>query len=250
MQTSHRCSVSKGTAKHERTNADRDQAYKSLQRDLLVACLAVGYVMAFVSYIQSPTLGSERSSFGYVHPSNNPGLIFIVMLIFLIIFTNAKLRGIYSVVTLISAAFFVVLFAWLGWWDTIINFVPHLSARANMGFYLVFSTALLIVWLSAFLVFDRFVYWSVRPGQLVEQHFVGGSSRSYDTNGLRFEKREQDYFRHLLLGLGMGDLQLTGQGLRGETIAIPNVAFVDRKVKAIEALIVVKPGQTTGSDVV
>ena len=102
----------------------------------------------------------------------------------------------------ISAAFFVVLFAWLGWWDAILNFVPHLSARANMGFYLVFSTSLLTVWLSALLVFDRFVYWSVRPGQLVEQHLVGGSSRSYDTNGLRFEKREQDYFRHLLLGLG------------------------------------------------
>ena len=202
----------------------------------------LGYVMAFVSYIQAPPAGNEPGGVGYVHPSNNPGLLFIATLILLIIFTNAKLRGIYSVVTLISAAFFVVLLAWLGWWDTILNFVPHLSARANMGFYVVFSTALLGVWLSAMFVFDRFVYWSVRPGQLVEQRLIGGSSQSYDTNGLRFEKREQDYFRHLILGLGAGDLQLTGQGLRGETIAIPNVLFVDRKVKAIEALIVVKPG--------
>ena len=202
----------------------------------------MGYAMALVSYVQSPATGSGPDAVWYVHPSNNPGLLFIATLILLIVFTNAKLRGIYSVVTLISVAFFVVLFAWLGWWDAILNFVPHLSARANMGFYLVFSTAMLAVWLSAILVFDRFVYWSVRPGQLVEQHLIGGSSRSYDTNGLRFEKREQDYFRHLLLGLGAGDLQLTGQGLRGETIAIPNVLFVDSKVKAIEALIVVKPG--------
>ena len=202
----------------------------------------MGYAMALVSYVQSPTTASGPDAVWYVHSSNNPGLMFIATLILLIVFTNAKLRGIYSVVTLISVAFFVVLFAWLGWWDAILNFVPHLSARANMGFYLVFSTAMLAVWLSAVIVLDRFVYWSVRPGQLVEQHLIGGSSRSYDTNGLRFEKREQDYFRHLLLGLGAGDLQLTGQGLRGETIAIPNVLFVDNKVKAIETLIVVKPG--------
>ena len=210
----------------------------------------LGYIMAFVSYVQSPNLDGDRSVFGYVHTSNNPGLLFIATLIFLIVFTNAKLRGIYSVVTIISTAFFVVLLAWLGWWDAILNFVPHLSARANMGFYLVFATSLFTVWLSALLVFDRLEYWSVRPGQLVEQHLIGGSSRSYDTNGLRFEKREQDYFRHLLLGLGAGDLQLTGQGLRGETIAIPNVLFVARKVQAIEALIVVKPGQTTSVDII
>ena len=208
----------------------------------------LGYAMALISYIQSPTPGSEPGAVWYVHPSNNPGLLFIATIILLIIFTNAKLRGIYSVVTLISAAFFVVLFAWLGWWDAILNFVPHLSARANMGFYLVFSTALFAVWLSAFFVFDRFVYWSVRPGQLVEQRLIGGSSRSYDTNGRRFEQRDQDYLRHLLLGLGAGDLQLTGQGLRGETIAIPNVLFVDSKVKAIEALIVVKPGRAIEPD--
>ena len=111
-----------------------------------------------------------------------------------------------------------------------------------MGFYLVFSTALLTVWLAAFFVFDRLVYWHVRPGQLVEQRLVGGSSQSHDTNGLRFEKREQDYFRHVILGLGAGDLLLTGKGLRDELIAIPNVLFVNRKVKAIEELISIKPG--------
>ena len=48
-----------------------------------------------------------------VHPSNNPGIFFIAVLVLLIIFfTTTKLRGIYSVVTVITVAFFVVLFAW------------------------------------------------------------------------------------------------------------------------------------------
>ena len=200
-----------------------------------------GYALALASYVGGATITSASGDVAYIHPSNNPGLLFIGLIMLLIIFTNARLRGIYSVVTLVTIAFFAVLLAWLGWWDAILRFVPHLAARANMGFYLVFSTALLTVWLAAFFVFDRLVYWHVRPGQLVEQHLVGGSSQSHDTNGLRFEKREQDYFRHVVLGLGAGDLLLTGKGLRDELIAIPNVLFVNRKVKAIEDLIAVKP---------
>ena len=201
----------------------------------------MGYVMAFASYVQGAKTTGDPGFISYVHPSNNPALLFISLLILLIVFTNAKLRGIYSVLTLVTLAFFAVLLAWLGWWDAIFTFIPHLAARANMGFYLVFSTALLIVWLAAFFVFDRLVYWRVSPGQLVEQRLIGGSSLSHDTNGLRFEKREQDFFRHVVLGLGAGDLQLTGKGLRDEMIAIPNVLFVNRKVNAIERLIAVKP---------
>src|SRR5262249_11211088 len=155
--------------------------------------------------------------------------------------TNAKLRGIYSVLTIVTAAFFAVLFAWLGWWDRILEFVPNLSARANLGFYLVFSTIMFGVWLLGFFFFDRLVFWRIRPGQLLEERLIGGSSHSYDTNGLVFEKREQDWFRHVLLGLGAGDLQLRTNDVRKEIIEIPNVLFVDSKVREIERLIAIKP---------
>ncbi|MEQ1672629.1 MAG: hypothetical protein ABL893_17385, partial [Hyphomicrobium sp.] len=176
-----------------------------------------------------------------MHASNNPGICFIAVLVLLIILTNTKLRGIYSVVTVVSAAFFIVLFAWFGWWDNIFRFVPQLSARANMGFYLLFSTALLAVWLLAFFVFDRLTVWRVRPGQMVEERLIGGQARSYDTNGLVFERRGQGLFHDIILGLGAGDLTLTIGGANEQTIEIPNVLFVDRKVKAIEKLIGVKP---------
>ena len=201
----------------------------------------VGYTMAFLSYVQGREVAIEPGVVAYIHPSNNPGLLFIATLVLLVVFTNAKLRGIYSVVTIITAAFFAVLFAWLGWWDSILAVIPHLSARAGMGFYLLFATATLTVWLSAFLIFDRLTYWRVRPGQIVEQRLIGGGEQSYDTLGLVFERRDQDVFRHVVLGLGAGDLLLTSNGARKQVIDIPNVMFVDRKLKAIQQLISVKP---------
>ena len=197
--------------------------------------------MHLSSYIQGVDVAFTPEIIERVHPSNNPGIFFISVLVLLVVFTTTKLRGIYSVVTVISIAFFVVLFAWLGWWDNILSFVPHLSARANMGFYLLFSTTLLIVWLLAFFVFDRLVVWRVRPGQMIEQRLIGGQAHSYDTAGMVFERRGQDLFHDIILGFGAGDLTLTTSGANKTQIEIPNVLFVGRKVKAIEALIAVKP---------
>ena len=202
----------------------------------------VGYVMALVSYGQASQPTADGSTvISYIHPSNNPGLIFITVIALLVIFTNSKLRGIYSVVTRVTIAFFAVLFAWLDWWDEILSVIPNLSAHANMGFYLVFASALLLIWLLGMFVFDRLTYWRVRPGQLIEWHLVGGGEQTYDTNGLLVEKREQDLFRHWLLGLGAGDLRLTARGK--DVIDIRNVLFANSKVKAIEKMVAVKPDQ-------
>lgn len=202
-----------------------------------------GFAVALISYVQGRDVAVVPEIVERIHPSNNPGIFFIAVLVLLVVFTTTKLRGIYSVVTVISVAFFGVLFAWFGWWDNILRFIPHLSARANMGFYLLFSVALLAVWLLAFLVFDRLIIWRVRPGQMIEQRRIGGQARSYDTNGLVFEKRGQDLFHDIVLGMGAGDLTVTTGGANKQTIQIPNVLLVGRKMKAIEKLIAVKPDQ-------
>ena len=200
-----------------------------------------GYLIALWTYVQGTTFTANEAMISHIHPSNNPGLLFIAIVIGLVIFTNAKLRGIYSIMTLVSAAFVVVLFAWLGWWDAIISAIPQLSAKANLGFYLVFSTLLLSVWLLSYFVFDRISYWVVRPGQFSQVSLLGGGSQNYDTQGVRFERREQDYFRHILLGLGAGDMVFYGKEFQSGSIVIPNVSFIDQKAKDIERLIAIKP---------
>lgn len=196
------------------------------------------YLVALTTLVQGQPIAGDEA-LGYVHPSNNPGLMFIAVMSLLMIFTNAKLRGVYSFLTLAVLAFFVVLFAWLGWWDQIFAFIPQLSARANAGFYLVFGTVMLTIWLTGFFIFDRLTYWRIRPGQLIEERLVGAAAHSHDTNGLVCEKREQDFFRHIILGLGAGDLKLSAPGK--EPVYIPNVLFADQKMREVEKLVAVKP---------
>ncbi len=159
-------------------------------------------------------------------------------------FTNVRLRGINSVVALLSAAFIAVMLAWLGWWDDIAKVIPYLSVHMNTGFYLVFSTGLLAIWRLMFFVFDRMTHWRIRLGQMTEEHLISGAAESFDTNGLRFQKLSSDLFRSLL-GLGAGDLKATMAGEGGAVIELPTVIFVERKVRAIEKLITVKPERTS-----
>ena len=200
---------------------------------------AFGFLFALLNAGQEQFLATAEGS----RPSSALGLTYVLVLLLLIVFTNVRLRGINSVVVLLNLAFITVLLAWLGWWDEIVKLIPYLSVHMNTGFYFVFSTGLLIIWLMMFFVFDRLTYWRVRPGQMTEERLIGGGAESFDTNGLRFQKHRSDFFR-TVLGLGAGDLRATTAGGSGAAIEIPNVLFVDRKVHAIEKLISVKPEHT------
>ena len=199
---------------------------------------AVGFVIAFLNAGQEEFLATAAGA----PPSSALGLTYLTVLLLLIVFTNVQLRGINSVVALLTVAFIAVLLAWLGWWDNIVELIPYLSVHMNTGFYLVFSSGLLIIWLMMFFLFDRLTFWRIRPGQMIEERLIGGGAESFDSNGLRFQKHSNDFFR-TALGLGAGDLMATVAGGRGATIEIPNVVFVDWKIEAIEKLIAVKPDQ-------
>jgi len=179
----------------------------------------------------------------YMHPSKNLGVVYTVVFTLVILLTNVTLRGLVSVVVIVTIMFFTVLFAWLGWWDHILALLPYLGIHMNLGFYVFFSTAIFMVWALAFFVFDRMSYWRIRPGQMTFERVIGGGERSFDTRGLVFEKHLNDFFRHQILGLGSGDLRITTSGARREEINVENVLFVSRKVAEIQRLIAIKPAE-------
>lgn len=202
----------------------------------------VGYVMALLTALGGVeiAIGDDRY---LVHPSKNVGVIYTVVFMLTILFTNVSLRGLASVLTIVSTILVTVLFAWLDWWEVLLGLLPQIGIHVNLGFYVFFSTAMLIIWLLAFFVFDRLSFWRIRPGQMTFERVVGGGEKSYDTQGLVFEKKLEDFFKHHILGLGMGDLRITTTGARAEDLYIPNVAFVDRKVRRIQRLIAIKPDE-------
>ena len=66
-----------------------------------------GFAVALISYVQGRDVAVVSEFIDRVQPSNNPGIFFIAVLVLLVVFTTTKLRGIYSVVTVVTVAFFV-----------------------------------------------------------------------------------------------------------------------------------------------
>ena len=120
----------------------------------------------------------------------------------------------------------------------------------NMGFYVFFSTLVLLVWAFSVFVYDRLSYWRVTPGQLTHDAVIGGAQKSYDTRGMVFEKHRQDLFRHWMLGLRLGrHSNIDDRTRQAKPLNIPNVLFVDSKVSEIQKMIAMQPDQFTGQGV-
>lgn len=201
----------------------------------------VGFLMAALTRLQGElvTIGGVQEWF---HPSKNVGILFTITLLLVILFTNGTMRGKSSVIAILAILFTTVLFAYMGWWEVILLWLPYLSVHMNFGFYVVFSSLTFLAWLLTVFVFDHLRYWRVRPGQMTQEVVIGGASKSYDTRGMEFEREQQDIFRHWFLGLGSGDIRILTAGSHREEFVLTNVLFVGAKVREIQRLIAVKPG--------
>lgn len=202
----------------------------------------VGYVMALITRLDGQVYDIGGSA-EWFHPSQGLGVVYTLVFFLVILITNVTVRGLASVVTILAALFIIVLFAYLGWWNTILGWLPVLSVHMNLGFYILFSTLIFIVWAISVFIYDRSSYWIIKPGQITHDFVIGGSEKSYDTRGMVFEKVRQDLFRHWLLGLGSADLHITTTGAKREDLWIHNVLFADYKVHEIQRLIAVRPDQ-------
>jgi hypothetical protein len=168
-----------------------------------------GFAAALITYLGGDRLLTADGREIMIYPNPALGISYSMVLILVLTFTNVSLRGYYSVFFILTVAFFVVLFGWLGWWDDILSLIPFLSIHMNLGFYVVISSVVLFIWLLRFFIFDRLQLWRIRPGQLTVERVIGGGEDSYDTRGMLFEERADDFFRHYILGFGSGDLRLT-----------------------------------------
>jgi hypothetical protein len=212
-----------------------------------------GYVLALITWIggEKVTIAPPGTPLGHmkavlIHPSPTLGVIFVTIFFLVLMITNVAVRGVWSLVVVLAIGFITVLMAFFGLWDPILAVLPDLAVYANLGFYVLISTVLLIIWLFTFFVSDRLNYWRITPGQITYQHVVGGGEKSYDTRMMVFEQLQEDVFRHWVLGLGSGDIRISTAGARREEIYIPNVLFVNRKVKQIQQLIAMRPDQNQG----
>jgi hypothetical protein len=200
----------------------------------------VGYIMALLTWLkhEEVTIGVHKC---LIHPSKDLGVIYTFVFFLVIVLTNIPLRGMYSAIIILVALLGILGAAYFDLWETFLGWLGDLNIYMNMGFYVFFSTLVLIMWAGTVFISDRFTYWRVTPGQITQLYLVGGGSKSFDTRGILFEKVRQDLFRHWILGFGSGDLRITLAGAGKQTVEVPNVLFVGTKVRQIQELIATSP---------
>ena len=201
---------------------------------------AVGYVMALLTSLHSEhvIIGSKPEMF---HPSRNLGVIYTLLLLLLIVITSTNVRGMRAAFIIVGLSFVALLFAYLGWWEEILGFVGRESVYMNRGFYLFSSTVLLAIWLVTVFLVDHLSFWRFRPGQITHEYLGGIVDQSYDTDNMILQKRQDDLFRHWIIGLGSGDLHMQTMGGRGVEENVANVLFVIGKMSKIQRLVATKP---------
>jgi hypothetical protein len=169
--------------------------------------------------------------------SNSLGAVYATVLILVILITNVRLRGVWTLVALLVVFFLSILFALAGWWDHILRYMAMADVHINAFGYLCLSTTLFVVWLAVFVFFDRLVYVTFSRGQFRIHMAVGAGETAYEVLGMVVHKKRDDLFRHWLLGFGSGDLIVRTGGANPQTIELPNVLFVGSKLRMAQQLL-------------
>lgn len=196
--------------------------------------------MAALTYYQGEevVIGQTKT---FIHQSSNLGLIFFGVLFLVILVTNYSVRGLASGIVIMGLVLTFVLMLYFNVWESFFGwFVSH-KIFLNGGAYLWFSNLMFAMWAIVVFGLDRVSYWQIEAGQLTYESLLGSGSKSYNTQGMMLEKHQDDLFRHWLLGLGSGDMQVKTSGATREQIDIHNVLFVGSKINAMQHLIAEVP---------
>jgi len=186
---------------------------------------------------QDPATGKPREPTLRVASRSGYGVVFVVVVLLVIFITNVPIRGLWSVVVLITVLLGTIILALAGWWDDILEAAAHSRVYINAFGYLAISLPLLGLWLVVVLFFDRQMYMVFVPGQLRVCQEIGSGEVAYDTMGMVVAKKRSDLFRHWLLGFGSGDLLVKTAGAHAQQIEMQNVLFVGSKLKLIQDML-------------
>jgi hypothetical protein len=115
---------------------------------------------------QDPTTGKPREPTLRVASRSGYGVVFFVVVLLVVFITNVPIRGLWSVVAIMTVVLGTIILALAGWWDDILEAAGHSHVYINAFGYLAISLPLLVLWLVVVLFFDHRKYMVFAPGQL------------------------------------------------------------------------------------
>ena len=201
-----------------------------------------GAVAAGLTYFQGKPVDMGTGRATLVHPSPWVGVTFVLLLLFVMLFTSVRLR---TLQTLIVAMILVPIgFAvdWAYGWHSVMETTAQLVIHMNLAFYAVVSGAIFVLWFLVVFVIDRLSYWRVSAGHIEEKNWLETmDEHMYPTSGAVIRRERDDFIRHKILGLGLlgfgtGNLVFMPTGQAGPRILIENVWRVKQKRDRAQAL--------------
>jgi hypothetical protein len=169
--------------------------------------------------------------------SNDPGIVWAMTLLLVIIVTHVQMRGVWSFAVIVLLGSVTVLLAVFGLWDPILRSLRVIDIHINAFGYLSISLVLFVIWLLMLLVFDRLKYMIFTRGRLRVREAIGEGEKVFDMRGMVFQRHRDDIFRHWFLGFGSADLTVFLSGATTRQIEMPNVFGIGRKLALINTML-------------
>ena len=187
-----------------------------------------GSFMAFWSYLNNTNTSVD------VTTHNVLSLIYIILLLLLVTFTNLRLPPtFFAIFALLSAI--IVLLIKQNTAAQIFPFIFHnLRASMNFEFYLVMTISLFIVWTLGIFIYDRGERWVIRSSQISIYHaYRHTDDEMINAINANFARKLDDFVCHWILGFGIvGDIYLRLDN--GRTEHLRNVIFIRSLSRKIE----------------
>jgi hypothetical protein len=169
--------------------------------------------------------------------SNDPGIVWAMTLLVVIVITHFQLRGVWSFVVLVMIGFTTVLLAVLGLWDPILRVFQVFDVHINAFGYFSISLVLFVLWALMFFFIDRLKYMVFTRSRLRVRKAIGEGEKVFDMRGMVLQRHRDDFFRHWLLGFGTADLTVFTSGANAQQIEMPNVFGIGRKLDLIHTML-------------
>jgi hypothetical protein len=208
---------------------------------------AYGFFCALLTFAQGETFTIGGGKPLLIFPAPWLGVSFTLLLLFTVLATTVKARGIGSILLLLLLAAAAAGTQFVMSIEGLFKTPPAILVHMNLAFYMMVSSALFVVWVVIVFIFDRLSFWRFRGAQIERvQRFasiVGRAPESYSVMHVRLTRFSDDILDHKILGLGivgLGTSDIEGRiaifGGGNEVFRIENVWRATRSLRQIQAM--------------
>lgn len=208
---------------------------------------AYGFFCALLTWAQGETFVIGGGKPLLIHSQPWVGISFTMLLLFVALATTVKARGVGAILLILLLVAAAVGTQFVMSIEGLFKSPPAILVHMDLAFYLMVSSALLVVWLAIVFIIDRLSFWRFRSAQIERvQKFasiLGRAPESYSVMHVRLTRYSDEILSHKILGLGIlglgtgdidGKIAVFGGG--NEHFRIEHVWGAPRALRQIQAM--------------